>query len=165
MKDVNKLNDEKFMKSAISEAQKAYAEGEVPIGAVLIDEDGILICAEHNRIEQLDDATAHAEILLLRGAAEKFGRRKLSNCTIYVTVEPCPMCAGALVLSRLKRLVYGTTDSKFGACESLFNVTDNLALNHQLQVTAGVLENDCRHLMQKFFSERRHSNFPAIKNY
>ena len=151
------------MQLALSEARKAYEEGEVPIGAVLIDENGNLICAEHNRIEQLDDATAHAEILLLRGAAEKIGRRKLSNCTLYVTVEPCPMCAGALVLCRLKRLVYGTTDSKFGACESLFNVTNNPALNHQLQVTAGVLENDCRQLMQKFFSERRHST--AIKNY
>lgn len=149
------MSDEKFMKLAISEAKKAYEEGEVPIGAVLIDEGGILICAEHNRIEQLDDATAHAEILLLRGATEKIGRRKLSTCTIYVTVEPCPMCAGALVLSRLKRLVYGAVDSKFGACESLFNVTNNSALNHQLQITAGVLEKDCRELMQNFFAEQR----------
>lgn len=149
------MSDEKFMKLAISEAKKAYEEGEVPIGAVLIDEGGILICAEHNRIEQLDDATAHAEILLLRGATEKIGRRKLSTCTIYVTVEPCPMCAGALVLGRLKRLVYGAVDSKFGACESLFNVTNNSALNHQLQITAGVLEKDCRELMQNFFAEQR----------
>ena len=149
------MSDEKFMQLALSEAKKAYVEGEVPIGAVLIDEDGILICAEHNRIEQLNDATAHAEILLLRGATEKIGRRKLSSCTIYVTVEPCSMCAGALVLCRLRRLVYGAVDSKFGACESLFNVTNNPALNHQLQVTAGVLEKDCRELMQKFFIEQR----------
>ena len=149
------MSDEKFMQLALSEAKKAYVEGEVPIGAVLIDEDGILICAEHNRIEQLNDATAHAEILLLRGASEKIGRRKLSSCTIYVTVEPCAMCAGALVLCRLRRLVYGAVDSKFGACESLFNVTNNPALNHQLQVTAGVLEKDCRELMQKFFIEQR----------
>ena len=149
------MSDEKFMQLALSEAKKAYVEGEVPIGAVLIDESGILIFAEHNRIEQLNDATAHAEILLLRGASEKIGRRKLSSCTIYVTVEPCSMCAGALVLCRLKRLVYGAVDSKFGACESLFNVTNNPALNHQLQVTAGVLEKDCRELMQKFFIEQR----------
>ena len=153
------MNDEKFMQLAISEAKKAYDEGEVPIGAVLLDEDGILICAEHNRIEQLDDATAHAEILLLRGAAEKIGRRKLSDCTIYVTVEPCPMCAGALVLCRIKRLVYGAVDSKFGACESLFNVTNNPALNHQLQITAGVLEKNCRELIQKFFADKRAFKF------
>ena len=149
------MNDEIFMQLAISEAKKAYAEGEVPIGAVLTDEDGVLVCTEHNRIEQLDDATAHAEILLLRRSTKILGRRKLSTCTIYVTVEPCAMCAGALVLCRLKRLVYGAVDSKFGASESLFNVTNNLSLNHQLQVTAGVLENDCRELMKKFFAARR----------
>ena len=149
------MNDETFMKLAIEQALKAYDEGEVPIGAVLIDEGGILICEEHNRIEQLDDATAHAEILLLRECAKKIGRRNLSTCTVYVTVEPCPMCAGALMLCRLKRLVYGTTDSKFGACESLFNVTNNPALNHQLDVTAGVLESECRELMQNFFKLRR----------
>ena len=158
------MNDEIFMNLAILEALKAYDEGEVPIGAVLIDESGILICAEHNRIEQLDDATAHAEMLLLREGAKKIGRRRLSTCTIYVTVEPCPMCAGALVLCRLKRLVYGVTDSKFGACESLFNVTNNAALNHQIKVTAGVLESQCRDLMQRFFLERRIKNYSAQKN-
>ncbi|MBQ7476727.1 MAG: nucleoside deaminase [Selenomonadaceae bacterium] len=142
------------MRLAISEASQAYNEGEVPIGAVLIDEDGILIFAEHNRIEQLDDATAHAELLLLRGATKIFGRRKISACTIYVTIEPCPMCAGALVLCRVKRLVYGAVNSKFGACESIFNVTNNPALNHQLEITAGVLEKDCRELMQNFFRTR-----------
>lgn len=149
------MNDEKFMRLAISEAIKAYDEGEVPIGAVLIDEGGILICTEHNRIEQLDDATAHAEILVLRECAKKIGRRKIAACTMYVTVEPCAMCAGALILCRVKRLVYGAVDSKFGACESLFNVTNNPALNHQLKITAGVLENDCRQLMQKFFAKLR----------
>lgn len=150
-----KVNDEIFMQLALTEAKKAYAEGEVPIGAVLKDESGVLVCAEHNRIEQLDDATAHAEILLLRKATKILGRRKLSTCTIYVTLEPCAMCAGALVLCRLKRLVYGAVDSKFGACESIFNVTNNSALNHQLQVTAGVLENDCRELLKNFFENCR----------
>ncbi len=158
------MNDEMFMNLAILEALKAYDEGEVPIGAVLIDESGILVCAEHNRIEQLDDATAHAEMLLLREGAKKIGRRRLSTCTIYVTVEPCPMCAGALVLCRLKRLVYGVTDSKFGACESLFNITNNTALNHQIKVTAGVLERQCRELMKNFFTERRIKNYSAQKN-
>lgn len=143
------------MRRAISEARKAYDEGEVPIGAVLIDESGILVCGEHNRIEQTDDATAHAEILALREGAKKIGRQRLKNCTMYVTIEPCPMCAGALVLCRVKRLVYGAADSKFGAAESLFNVTNNPALNHQLIVTAGILEEECRELLQKFFSERR----------
>ena len=149
-------SDKDNMRQAIFEALKAYEEGEVPIGAVLVDnEDGILICGEHNRIEQLSDATAHAEILTLRKASRKLNRRRLKNCTMYVTIEPCPMCAGALVLSRVERLVYGAADSKFGACESLFNVTNNPALNHQLKITAGVLEEECRQLVQKFFSERR----------
>lgn len=141
---------------ALKEAIKAFEEGEVPIGAVLTEnESGILICGNHNRIEQLNDATAHAEILTIREAEKKIGRRRLKNCTLYSTVEPCPMCAGALVLSRVKRLVYGVSDSKFGAAESIFNVTNNPALNHQLEITAGILEDDCRELLQKFFAERR----------
>ncbi len=148
-------SDKENMRLAILEALKAYDEGEVPIGAVLIDEDGILICGEHNRIEQLNDATAHAEILTLQAASKKLKRRRLKNSTLYVTVEPCPMCAGALVLSRVKKLVYGVADSKFGAAESIFNVVNNSALNHQLEVTAGILEDDCRKLLQKFFSKQR----------
>lgn len=147
--------DKKNMRIAIAEAWKAYIEGEVPIGAVLTDESGILICADHNRIEQLNDATAHAEMLVLREASKKFSRRRLSDCTLYSTVEPCPMCAGALVLCRVKNLVYGASDSKFGAAGSLFNVTDNKFLNHRLNVTAGILEDECLELMKKFFSERR----------
>ena len=147
--------DKNFMKLALAEARKAYQEKEVPIGAVLINEDGILICGEHNRIEQLKDATAHAEILTLRAASKILNRRRLSECTLYSTVEPCAMCAGALILCRVKRLVYGATDSKFGAAESLFNVVNNPALNHQLKVTAGVLEEECRELMKNFFTTRR----------
>ena len=148
-------NDKNFMKLALEEALRAYEEKEVPIGAVLINEDGILICGEHNRIEQLQDATAHAEILTLKAASKILKRRRLSNCTLYSTVEPCAMCAAALVLCRVKRLVYGATDSKFGAVESIFNVVNNPALNHQLEVTAGVMEEDCRELMIKFFAETR----------
>ena len=148
-------SDKENMRLAIFEALKAYDEGEVPIGAVLIDESGVLICGEHNRIEQLNDSTAHAEILTLQASQKKLNRRRLKNCTMYVTVEPCPMCAGALVLSCVERLVYGAVNSKFGAAESIFNVVNNPALNHQLEVTAGVLEKECRELLQKFFSEQR----------
>lgn len=150
------MSDEKNMRLAISEALQAYKEGEVPIGAVLVEnESGILVCGNHNRIEQLQDATAHAEILVLREASRKLRRRRLKNYTLYVTVEPCAMCAGALVLSRVDRLVYGAVDSKFGAAESLFNVVNNPALNHQLKVTAGVLESESLELLKKFFAERR----------
>ena len=149
-------SDKENMRLALNEALQAYEEGEVPIGAVLVDnESGILVCKNHNRIEQLQDATAHAEILVLREASAKLRRRRLKNCTLYVTVEPCPMCAGALVLSRVERLVYGAVDSKFGAAESLFNVVNNPALNHQLKVTAGILENESLALLKKFFAERR----------
>lgn len=148
------LDDEKNMRLALAEAQRAYNEGEVPIGAVLIDEGGVLVCGNHNRIEQLGDATAHAEILVLRDASKILGRR-LTKCTLYATIEPCAMCAGALVLSRVERLVYGAVDSKFGAAESIFNVVDNSALNHQLKVTAGVLECECRAIMQRFFENLR----------
>ena len=158
------MNDKIFMKLALDEARQAFNENEIPIGAVIIDDSGILVCGEHNRIEQLSDATAHAEILTLRAASRKLNRRRLTNCTLYSTVEPCAMCAGALILCRVKRLVYGVTDSKFGACESLFNVTDNSALNHRLQVTAGVLEDECRELMKNFFNRSRlsSSSTPAV---
>ena len=154
--------DKNFMRLALEEAFSAYVEGEVPVGAVLIDESGILISRAHNRIENLNDATAHAEILALREASHKLKRRRLTDCTLYSTVEPCAMCAGALVLCRVKRVVYGATDSKFGASESLFNVVNNPALNHQLLVTAGVLEEECLALMKKFFSEVRHLSSPKI---
>lgn len=147
--------DEKNMRLALKEALQAYEEGEVPIGAVLVENESGILVFNHNRIEQLQDATAHAEILVLREASEKLRRRRLKNCTLYVTVEPCAMCAGALVLSRVERLVYGAVDSKFGAAESIFNVVNNPALNHQLKVTAGILENDCLALMKKFFYEQR----------
>ena len=149
------MTDKNFMALALEEALRAYHEDEVPIGAVLIDGDGILIARDHNRIEQLNDATAHAELLTLRAASTKLNRRRLTDCTLYSTVEPCAMCAGALVLCRVRRLVYGTTDSKFGAAESIFNVVNNAALNHQLLVTAGVMETECRNLMQKFFYTAR----------
>ena len=149
------LDDVAFMKEALKEAQEAFRTGEVPIGAVLVDADGAVVARAHNMRETWHDGTAHAEIVALQEAARKLGRWRLSGLTLYVTVEPCPMCAGALVMSRVDRVVYGATDAKAGACESLFNIVRHPALNHQLEMRAGVLEDECRAVMKRFFKERR----------
>lgn len=149
------LDDVAFMKEALKEAQEAFQAGEVPIGAVLVDADGAVVARAHNMRETWHDGTAHAEIVALQEAARKLGRWRLSGLTLYVTVEPCPMCAGALVMSRVDRVVYGATDAKAGACESLFNIVRHPALNHQLEMRAGVLEDECRAVMKRFFKERR----------
>ena len=147
--------DEHYMALALEEAQKAYDKGEIPIGAVLVDESGTVVSRGHNMRETWQDATAHAEIIAIREACRLLNRWRLSGLTLFVTIEPCPMCAGALVMSRVDRVVYGSADSKAGASESLFNVTSNPALNHQLQVTAGVLQDECADIMKRFFAERR----------
>jgi len=147
--------DEYYMSLALEEAQKAYDAGEVPIGAVLVDESGTVISCGHNMRETWQDATAHAEMIAIREACRRLSKWRLSGLTLFVTIEPCPMCAGALVMSRVDRLVYGSTDAKAGASESLFNVTSHPALNHQLEVTAGVLGEECAAIMKRFFSERR----------
>lgn len=147
--------DEHYMALALEEAQKAYDKGEIPIGAVLVDESGTVVSRGHNMRETWQDATAHAEIIAIREACRLLNRWRLSGLTLFVTIEPCPMCAGALVMSRVDRVVYGSADSKAGAAESLFNVTSNPALNHQLQVTAGVLQDECAGIMKRFFAERR----------
>ena len=149
------MTDECFMTMALEEASLAFDAGEVPIGAVLVTEDGFVISRAHNRIEELNDATQHAELIAIKEAAQTLGRRRLSDCTLYSTLEPCPMCAGALVMSRVKRLVYGAPDSRAGAVDSVFNIVDNRWLNHQLEVRAGVLEEECRALLKKFFTDRR----------
>lgn len=143
------------MKEALEEAQKAFDAGEVPIGAVLVDAAGTVVARAHNMRETWRDGTAHAEIIALREAAKKLERWRLSGLTLYVTVEPCPMCAGALVMSRVDRLVYGAADAKAGACESLFNIISHPALNHQLEMRSGVMEDECREIMKRFFRERR----------
>lgn len=147
--------DEHYMTLALEEAQKAYDKGEIPIGAVLVDDSGTVVSRGHNMRETWQDATAHAEIIAIREACRLLNRWRLSGLTLFVTIEPCPMCAGALVMSRVDRVVYGSTDAKAGASESLFNVTSNPALNHQLQVTAGVLQEECAGIMKRFFAERR----------
>lgn len=151
------LDDNDYMGFALDEARKAYEIGEVPIGAVLVM-DGQVIAGGHNMREGWHDATAHAEIIAIREACQKLGRWRLTGLTMYVTIEPCPMCAGALVMSRIDRLVYGSADSKAGAVESIFNVVQNEALNHSMQVTAGVRSDECAQLMKDFFKQRRKKN-------
>ena len=148
------VNDFDFMGLALAQAQQAAVAGEVPIGAVLVF-DGEVIAQAHNLRETDQDATAHAEMLVVREACRKLGRWRLSGTTMFVTIEPCPMCAGALVMSRIDRLVYGSPDFRAGAVESIFNVVQHPALNHRLMVTAGVRQEECAAAMQAFFRERR----------
>ncbi|AIF54280.1 CMP/dCMP deaminase zinc-binding protein [Pelosinus sp. UFO1] len=138
----------------MSEAQKAYDIGEVPIGSVLVL-DGQVVATGHNMREIWHDATAHAEMIAIREACEKLGRWRLTGLTLYATIEPCPMCAGALVMSRVDRLVYGSVDVKAGAIDSIFNIAQNEALNHRMVVTSGVRADECAEIMKKFFRERR----------
>ena len=152
-------SDEEYMKLALAEARKAYELGEVPIGAVLVSqEDGTVVSAGFNLREKNMDATAHAEMEAIRKGCQRLGRWRLTGCTLYVTIEPCAMCAGALVNSRVDRLVYGSSESKFGAVESIFNVVNHKVLNHRMEVTAGVLEEECRNIMKDFFRMRRQQN-------
>ena len=154
--EINK-EDERYMRMAISAAQIAEENGDVPIGAVIVYKNQIIGKA-YNQREQLKDPTAHAEIIALTQAASFIESWRLHDCTIYVTLEPCPMCAGALVLARMDRLVYGCDDPKAGACKSLYNIVQDERLNHRLEVTGGVLAEDCSKLLQEFFQRRRSEN-------
>jgi len=149
--------DEQYMRMAIDQAYIAEENGDVPIGCVIVHENRVIARAQNQR-EQLQDPTAHAEIIALTQAAEAIGSWRLEGCTLYVTLEPCPMCAGALVLGRLARLVYGTDDPKTGAVKSLYNIVQDRRLNHQLEVTSGVMADDCRAQLQAFFQRRRNEN-------
>ncbi len=142
------------MQEALAEARKAYDLGEVPIGAVIV-KDGAIVARSHNLRELAHDATAHAEVLAIRQAGQELGGWRLSGCTLYVTVEPCPMCAGALVQSRVDRVVYGAADPKAWADRSLLEILQNPGLNHQVDVLEGVLAAECRQIMRVFFRERR----------
>jgi tRNA(adenine34) deaminase len=148
------MTDEEAMAFAVEEAEGAAATGEVPVGAIVVAQDQIIGRA-HNRRETDSDPTAHAEILALRAAASALGTWRLSDATLYVTLEPCPMCAGALVAARVARLVFGATDPKAGACGSLYNLCVDPRLNHELPVTAGVLAEQCGNLLSAFFEQRR----------
>lgn len=148
------MTDADFMREALVEAKKAYDLGEIPIGAVLVH-DGEIISRHHNRREMDHDATAHAEMLVIREACDALERWRLTGCTLYVTIEPCPMCAGAIINSRIDRVVYGASDYKGGAVESLFNVLSHPGLNHEPEVMSGVLADKCSQIMKDFFKMRR----------
>ena len=149
-------SDEAAMRLALAEARAAAAAGEVPVGAVVV-KDGQVVARGRNAPIGTHDPTAHAEIVALRAAAQALGNYRLDGCTLYVTLEPCPMCAGALVMSRVDRLVYGSPDFRAGAVESIFNVVQHPSLNHRLAVTAGVRQDECAAAMQAFFRDRRRS--------
>lgn len=149
-----KEQDIYFMKIALEEAGIAFSEGEVPVGAVLVSE-GNIISKAHNTRETSKDPTAHAEILAIRKGVEKSDSWRLSNATLYVTKEPCIMCAGAMVNARIKRLVYGCKDEKGGAAASLYHLLSDRRLNHQVEIVSGFLEDECAEILKKFFQERR----------
>lgn len=147
--------DERWMSEALEAAREAAARGEVPIGALLVGTDGELLARFGNRTRTDCDPTAHAEILVLREAARRTGNYRLTGATMYATLEPCAMCAGALIQARVGRLVYGAQDARAGAVESVFRICDERSLNHRMEITGGVLAADCRRLMQEFFQVRR----------
>ena len=149
----NQAQDEYWMQIALDEAQIAITEDEVPVGAVIIY-NGILISKAHNRTQTLKDPTAHAEILAIREAAQILQQPRLDNCDIYVTLEPCSMCAGALVWSHIHRLVFAAYDIKSGACGSLWNLAQNPKLNHQLEITSGILAENSSNLLKQFFAKQ-----------
>ncbi|OQA03528.1 MAG: tRNA-specific adenosine deaminase [Planctomycetes bacterium ADurb.Bin401] len=151
---MDETTDQRFMKAAIDQAYIALENEDVPVGAVIVHENKI-IAKGYNQRHHLNDPTAHAEIIALTAAAEHIGHWRLHGCTIYVTLEPCSMCAGALVLARIDRLVFGCSDPKTGACGSLYNIVQDKRLNHQVEVTKDVLADDCATMLQDFFRNKR----------
>jgi tRNA(adenine34) deaminase len=152
MKD--KTFDKEYMKMALEEAEEAGRKGEVPVGAILVKGDQVL-AKDHNRSIELSDPTAHAEILVLRRAGEVLGNYRLNDTVMYVTSEPCPMCAAAMIHGRISRLVFGTLEPKSGAVESRFELLKKDGLNHKVEVTRGVLEKECAEILKSFFKKRR----------
>jgi tRNA(adenine34) deaminase len=144
-----------MMKIAITEAQRAQKMGEVTIGAVIIDANHQVLAAAHNQTITFNDPTAHAEILALRTAAAKIGNYRLLNTTLYVTVEPCPMCMGAAIHARVSQVIFGTRDPKWGALVSLYNFAADQRFNHQPEIIEGVCQADCKSLIQGFFRQKR----------
>lgn len=157
LNETKSQEDQRFVRSAIEAARIAEENGDVPIGAVIVHQNQIIAKA-YNQRQQLQDPTAHAEIIALTQAAAAVGNWRLHGCTMYVTLEPCPMCAGALVLSRMDRLVYGCDDPKAGACGSLYNIVADDRLNHRLEVSSGILAEECTEQLQDFFQRRRVEN-------
>ena len=147
------------MKIALEEAQNAYRRGEVPVGAVLVREGNIL-ARTHNSPITRNDPSAHAEMLALRQAGEKFGNYRLTGAELYVTLEPCVMCAGAIVHARLSRVIFGARDPKYGAVVSLYNILADKRLNHQVEITEGILPEECGEIISRFFQQKRVTSPP-----
>ncbi len=149
-----KMNDEYYMREALKLAVEAFKADEVPMGAVIVHKDRIIAKA-HNQIKTLKDPTAHAEMIAITQAASYLKNERLIDTVMYVTIEPCAMCMGALILARVNRLVYGADDSKAGACGSVMDLSDNKKLNHSIEVKNGILEDSCRDIIQEFFKLKR----------
>ena len=148
------MTDREYMLLALKEAEKAADEGEIPIGAVLVYKD-LIIAAGHNEKEETKDPTAHAEMTAIRNGAAFLERWRLTGASLYVTIEPCPMCAGALLNARISRLVYGSPNPQYGAIDSRFHLVSSSVLNHSIEVKSGVLQEECQALLDDFFSHRR----------
>lgn len=159
----NDLRDARYMRVALDEANKAAASGEVPVGAVVVCQ-GEIIGKDHNRREELRSALAHAELLAIERASRHRGRWRLSDCQLYVTLEPCVMCVGAIVQARIGRLVFGCLDPKGGAVESLYQLCDDIRLNHRLPVAGGMLSGDCSAMLEDFFSRLRQKKRDPTKS-
>lgn len=152
------LQHEFWMRKAIALADQAGKAGDVPVGAIIIDHKGDLIAESGNQKEQNQDPTAHAEILVIQKASRYFNNWHLNQCTLYVTLEPCPMCTGAIIHSRLRLLVYGADDPKTGTIRTVFNLPDSACSNHRLAVIPGVCEKECQQILQSWFHNKRSSN-------
>lgn len=150
----------RFMYAALQEAEKAFEEDEVPIGAVVVYQDKI-IGRGYNQVERLKDATAHAEMIAITSAANHIGNWRLNECSIYVTVEPCIMCTGALLNSRINELYFGAYDPKFGACGSIYNLAEESKSNHKIKVYSGLMASESEQLLKEFFSNKRNKIFPS----
>lgn len=147
-------NKEKYMKAALKEAQKAYNLLEIPVGAVIV-KDGKIIARAHNQKETKKDTTKHAEIIAIQKASKKLGSWRLLDCEMYVTLEPCTMCAGAIINSRIKKVYYGTEDPKTGACGSVLNLFEDYTFNHKVETEKNILKNECEKILKQFFKELR----------
>ena len=147
-------HNEQWMKYAYREAEKAYNNDEIPVGCVIVFQDS-LIAKAHNHVEILKDPTAHAEIIAITSAAEYLQSKQLVGCSMYVTLEPCAMCAGAIVLSKTENLFFGTFDTKSGACGSVVNITNNISLNHMCNITGGILDKECGDILRTFLKSKR----------
>lgn len=146
--------DRAFMAEALKQAKVAFEEDEVPIGAIIVHK-GKIVAKAHNQVEMLKDPTAHAEMIAITQATSTLSSKWLNDCVMYVTIEPCSMCAGALVLARIKKLFFGSTDPKAGACGTCFNIVQDPKLNHQISMAHGILAQECSQLMSDFFKKKR----------